>query len=223
MPLGIELAASWVSMLSCAEIANEIERSVDFLATSMRDVPERHRSLRVAFDHSWRLLSDEQRGAFAQLSVFRGSFGREAGAAVAGAHLRLLSEFVSKSLVRRSDFGRYELHDLPRQYATEKLADESPDVLASTRERHARYCLARLAERRRVLVSAGVVQARDELRGDVDNPRVAAGWAGANWEGGDARAALAGLNEFFFAHSWFEGAETFERLASVTSAAPGTH
>jgi hypothetical protein len=63
MPLGIELAASWVSMLSCAEIADEIEGNIDFLATSMRDVPERHRSLRAVIDQSWRLLADEQRDA----------------------------------------------------------------------------------------------------------------------------------------------------------------
>ena len=67
LPLGIELAASWVSVLSCAEIADEIERNIDFLATSMRDVPERHRSLRAAFDQSWRLLSREQQGVLAGL------------------------------------------------------------------------------------------------------------------------------------------------------------
>ena len=72
LPLGIELAASWVSMLSCAEIADEIERNIDFLATSMRDVPERHRSLRAAFDQSWRLLSGEQQDVLARLSVLRG-------------------------------------------------------------------------------------------------------------------------------------------------------
>src|SRR5436190_3854592 len=36
MPLGIELAASWVCVLSCAEIADEIEGNIDFLATAMR-------------------------------------------------------------------------------------------------------------------------------------------------------------------------------------------
>src|SRR3954451_23496305 len=112
LPLGVELAASWVSMLSCAEIADEIEQNIDFLATSMRDVPERHRSLRAAFDQSWRLLTDEQQEALARLSVLRGDFGREAPAAVAGADLRLLSNLVSKSLVRRSDFGRYQVHEL---------------------------------------------------------------------------------------------------------------
>ena len=139
MPLGIELAAAWVSMLSCVEIADEIERTVDFLATSMRHVPERHRSRRAGFDQSWRLLSDEQRDAFAKLSVFRGGFDRDAAKAVAGADLRLLSELASKSLVRRPDFGRFELHELLRQYAAEKLGVGSAHASASTRERHARH------------------------------------------------------------------------------------
>ena len=125
MPLGIELAASWVSVLSCAEIADEIEGNIDFLATSMRDVPERHRSLRAVIDQSWRLLTDEQRSAFSRLSVFRGSFDRSAAVAVTGADLRLLSELVSKSLLRRPDFGRFELHELLRQYAAEQLAASS--------------------------------------------------------------------------------------------------
>ena len=184
LPLGIELAASWVSVLSCAEIADEIERNIDFLATSMRDVPERHRSLRAAFDQSWRLLSGEQQDVLARLSVLRGDFGREAAAAVAGADLRLLSDLVSKSLVRRSDFGRYELHELLRQYAAEKLAAGSPDALAATRERHARHYLGVLDERRGALVGKGVVQARDELRRELDNLRVAAEWAVADLGGG---------------------------------------
>ena len=221
LPLGIELAASWVSMLSCAEIADEIEQNIDFLATSMRDVPERHRSLRAAFDQSWRLLSGDQQDVLARLSVLRGDFAREAAAAVAGADLRMLSELVSKSLVRRSDFGRYELHELLRQYAAEKLAAESPDALAATRERHARHYLGALAERRSALIGSGVAQARDELRRELDNLRIAAEWAVVAWTDDEARDVLAGLNEFFFAHSWFDGAETFERLVSVVAGTNG--
>ena len=48
--------------------------------------------------------------------------GREAAAAVSGADVRLLSELVSKSLVRRTDFSRARLHGLLRQYAAERLA-----------------------------------------------------------------------------------------------------
>src|SRR5207249_3468480 len=73
-----------------------------------------------------------------------------------------------------------------------------------------------LNDRRGALVGTGVVQARDELRRELDNLRVAAEWAVLNWAEDEARAVLAGLNEFFFAHSWFDGAETFERLVSVT-------
>ena len=221
LPLGIELAASWVSMLSCAEIAGEIERNIDFLATSMRDVPERHRSLRAAFDQSWRLLSGEQQDVLARLSVLRGDFGRDAAAAIAGADLRLLSDLVSKSLVRRSDFGRYDVHELLRQYAAEKLAAESPDALSTTRERHARHYLGALDQRRSALLGKDVAQARDELRRELDNLRIAAEWAVLTWAEDDAREVLAGLNEFFFAHSWFDGAETFERLAAIARAASG--
>jgi predicted ATPase/class 3 adenylate cyclase len=215
LPLGVELAASWVSMLSCAEIADEIERNIDFLTTSMRDVPDRHRSLRAAFDQSWRLLSGDQQDVLARLSVLRGDFGRDAAAAIAGADLRLLSDLVSKSLVRRSDFGRYELHELLRQYAAEKLTAESADALSEARERHARHYLEALAERRSALMGSGVAQARDELRRELDNLRIAAEWAVVAWTDDEARDVLAGLNEFFFAHSWFDGAETFERLVSV--------
>jgi len=74
MPLGIELAASWITMLSCREIAEEIERSMDFLSTRMKDVPDRQRSLRATFEHSWLLLSREEREALMKLAIFRGGF-----------------------------------------------------------------------------------------------------------------------------------------------------
>jgi predicted ATPase/class 3 adenylate cyclase len=222
LPLGIELAASWVSMLSCTEIAKEIERNIDFLATSMRDVPDRHRSLRAAFDYSWKLLACEQQEALARLSVFRGDFDRVAAAAVAGADLRVLSALVSKSLVRRTDFGRYALHELLRQYSAERLTVQSPDAVAAIRERHARHYLGMLEERRGALVGKDVVRARDELRRELDNLRFAAEWAVTTWPEDEARDVLAGLNKFFFAHSWFDGAETFEHLAAVASDPSGS-
>ncbi len=50
MPLGIELAAAWSEMLSPDEIAGEIERSLDFLESDFRDLPDRQRSLRAVFE-----------------------------------------------------------------------------------------------------------------------------------------------------------------------------
>ena len=212
MPLGIELAASWVSVLSCAEIADEIEGNIDFLATSMRDVPERHRSLRAAIDQSWRLLTDEQRSAFSRLSVFRGSFDRAAAVAVTGADLRLLSELVAKSLLRRPDFGRFELHELLRQYAAEQLA-ASPGEEADARERHARHYAAMLLERQAALLGPELAVARDELRGELDNLRAAVEWILVEDDEQVALSVLEAFYTFLWMHSWFEGAETLERLA----------
>src|SRR4029079_1056240 len=89
MPLGIELAASWVRVLSCQEIVSEVENNLDFLATSLRNVPERHRSMRAVFEHTWNLLSDQEQYVLGRLAIFQGGFGRAAAEYVAGATLSL--------------------------------------------------------------------------------------------------------------------------------------
>src|SRR5690606_29922235 len=76
MPLGLELAASWVDILSLPDIADEIDSSLDLLETDMRNVPQRHRSIRAVFDYSWQQLSQAEQSVFAQFAVFRGGFSR---------------------------------------------------------------------------------------------------------------------------------------------------
>lgn len=91
LPLAIELAVSWLKSLSCRDIIEQIEHGVDFLITRNRDVPERHRSIRAVFDHSWKLLSDDERLVFPRLSVFRGGFTFDAAVKIADADLMTLS------------------------------------------------------------------------------------------------------------------------------------
>jgi len=52
--------AAWVRERSCREIAAEIQRSLNLLNTTLRDVPARHRSVQAAFDYSWNLLLEER-------------------------------------------------------------------------------------------------------------------------------------------------------------------
>ena len=113
--------AAWVRLLPCHEIAAEIERSYDFLATTPRNVPARQRSLRAGFEHSWRLLSPAARAVLLALSVFAGGFLRKAAEAVAGAGLQDLAALMAKSLVARTSESRYDLHPIVREYAAEKL------------------------------------------------------------------------------------------------------
>ena len=214
MPLGIELAASWVSVLSCAEIADEIERNIDFLATSMRDVPERHRSLRAAFDQSWRLLTGEQRSASSRGSrCSAADFDREAAVAVAGADLRLLSELVCE--VARAPLGLRPLR-AARAAAPVRgraAAPRHPARRRDARERHARHYAAMLMERQAALMGPELAVARDELRGELDNLRAAAEWILAEDDEQVALPVLEAFYTFLWMHSWFDGAETLERLA----------
>jgi predicted ATPase len=175
MPLGIELAAAWVPVLSCREIAQEIERGLDFLATSMRDLPQRQRSLRATFEHSWNLLAANERNVLCRLAVFQGGFEREAAAEVAGATLPVLLALVSKSLVRHREEGRYDLHEVIRQYALAHLAGDPQHT--AVRDRHADTYLARLREQEKSLKSAAQREALRELTGEIDNIRVAWAWA----------------------------------------------
>jgi predicted ATPase/transcriptional regulator with XRE-family HTH domain len=122
LPLAIELAASWTRMLSSREIARELEKSLDFLETRQFDVPQRHRSIKTVFDHSWKLLSRNESELLRKLSVFEGGFTREAALNVADASLFLLSSLVDKSLLRYSkNPDRYDLHQLVRTYALTQL------------------------------------------------------------------------------------------------------
>jgi len=138
IPLGILLAAAWTETLSLQEIADEISRSIDFLSTEWRDVPPRQRSIRAVFDYSWNLLSTDERNVFKCLSVFHGGFSREAAQQVAGASLRTLAALVNKSVLRREPGGRYEIHELLRQYAAEKLDEPETTLMHS---RHLDYFL----------------------------------------------------------------------------------
>jgi predicted ATPase/transcriptional regulator with XRE-family HTH domain len=176
IPLGIELAAAWVRTLPLGEIAAEIAHDLDFLTTSARDVPERHRSLRVVFDHSWSLLPSSEQRALRQLSVFQGGFSREAARQVAEIDLRILDNLIDKSLVRRSESARYDLHELARGYAGAHLAKQ-PDEEVAVQERHSRFFLSLVRGSGRDLHSSRQGTALARLSPEMANIRSAWTWA----------------------------------------------
>ncbi len=191
MPLGIELAATWLRTHSCDEIAAEIERDLGFLHTTARGLPERHRSLRAVFEHSWQLLDTEERTLLGQLAVFRGGFHRDAAEQVTGASRGRLATLSAKSLLRRSQGGTYDLHEVIRQYAWEKLHEL--ELATVTRARHLAY-YTRLAQTAAPALW-GVHQDvwLEQLEQEHDNLRAALVWsleAGDQWLGLQLAAAL---------------------------------
>lgn len=216
MPLGIELAASWVHVVPCREIAAEIARSMDFLKSGVRNVPERHRSLRAVFEHSWRLLDDQEKDAMRCLSVFRGGFHREAAEAVAGAPLSVLSALLDKSLLRRTGRrGRYDMHELLRQFAAEKLSSDR-----SRKEevdgRHSAYFCDFLQQHEADLQGSRLQSALARLDADGENVQAAWHWAVAHRESARLGRALDGLCHFYLWRRRFHDGAAACQAAALT-------
>jgi predicted ATPase/DNA-binding CsgD family transcriptional regulator len=175
MPLALELAAVWAKAMPTNEIALEIQRSLGFLSTSLRNVPQRHQSITAVFEQTWRRLSDEEQRVFRALSVFSGGFRREAAQAVADVSLRLLSDLVDKSLLTSQPDGRYQIHELLRQFAEAHL-EGSPDETFRVHDLHAAYYMRFLNERGQDLIGARQREASLEIEADLDNIRAAWSW-----------------------------------------------
>ena len=171
MPLGILLAASWLDTYPLKLICEEIQNSVDILETDLRDVPERQRSIRATFDYSWARLSDTERDILAKMSIFRGGSSPRAALAVTGANPRILQTLMNKSLLMRNKEGRYDIHELLRQYAAEKLTQSGG--VERLRDDHMRYYMNALAEQYKPLQSAGQLEGMKAIRVDFENVRLA--------------------------------------------------
>lgn len=210
-PLALELAATWVRTLSVTEIVHEIERDLNFLSATVRDLPERHRSIRAVFDHSWEMIAVEEQRVLCALAAFRGRFRREAAEQVAGASLTTLSTLVAKSLVRRTSTGHYDLHELVRQYAASKL---SVDEWTSVGERHSRYYLDWLGRNTARLMGNRQKETAAELATQVDNLRAAWDWAIEHRDFTRVRQASIALWYLCELRAWFEDGEKIFRNAA---------
>jgi predicted ATPase len=205
MPLGIELAAAWVGVLTPAEIAAEIRANLDFLSSSLHDIPERQRSIRSIFQSSWDKLSASERDAFAQLSVFQGTFTRDAAQRVTGASLQTLLALVHKTLVQPGMNGRYLVHELLRQFAAEQLG-AVPEAEAAVRERHCAYYVGLLAEQETEINGLRQGEALAVIEQDLYNVRAAWKWASAHGHLEYVDQAMESLCEFYRMRGRFDEA-----------------
>ena len=195
MPLGIVLAASWVSMLGPDEIAHEIQQNVEFLEADMGDLPERHRSIRAACDYSWKLMTEAEQQLFARLGVFQGGFTREAAQAVAGADLRGLMSLGNKSIIERdAETGRYNMHELLRLYAQQRLGPDEAQI----RDVHLQYFLEWAVESVDKRWGNDAAEWFDQTEREMPNVRLAIARAVEN---GDAEIALKLVNALWW--YWF--------------------
>ncbi|MET8122578.1 BTAD domain-containing putative transcriptional regulator [Micromonospora sp. NPDC005189] len=203
VPLAIELAARWVRSASPVAIADRLADGLELLETTAPDVERRHRSLRSVIDWSWQLLTDEERRALRRLSVLRGSFDLAATSAVAGAGLPVLASLVDQSLVAVRGHGRYEMHELLRQYAAECLATD-PAEEAQTRWRHAEHYVALLPPMGEARTEGG-----PSLEAEQENLHAATEWLILDADPTTLDAHLLRLWGLYRRLGWFREAQAF--------------
>jgi tetratricopeptide (TPR) repeat protein len=217
MPLAIELAATWVRVIPCAEIGREIRVDLDMLSRSggalNGKTPGRHDSLNAVFEHSWRLLDQAEQRAYMQLSVFRGGFDREAAHTVAGASLSLLRSLVDKSLLRLTTPGRYDIHTLLRQAANARLAAH-PHLTESARGLHAAYYAKLLFRWKDAFMGDETRAAIAAVGPEIDNIRAAWRWAVEHEDLKALAWGVAPLSRYYLLQGPFaEGASVFGQAA----------
>jgi predicted ATPase len=177
IPLAIELAAARVRSQSPAELADLFERT---------GTPGGYEPLRRAIEWSHGLLSDAERTALRDASVFAGTFDRAAAEAVINVGpgiVDLLDALVDLSLLIAEDVDgttRYRLLETIRQFAAEHL--DASGKAAPCRDRHALYYVE-FAER----AHAGILTKEEALwtarvLDELDNLRAVLGWVTARGE-----------------------------------------
>jgi len=218
MPLALELAAAWLKMLSMKEVADEIEKGIDILADQYGGDPGRHASVRAIFLETWQRLTKDERALLKQLAVFRGGADRDAITSVIGAGLPLLARLVNKALLRTTHQLRYRMHELIRQYAEERLAD-NPKREAEARERHARYYLDWMGRQIDRLRSAEQADACRAITANTDNIRAAWRWAVAAKRVDLLRGAIRSVSLFCDLRGYFQdGLQLFDAAREMIAA-----
>ena len=222
MPLAIELAAAWRRSLDCQTIAAEIERDLEFLTTRFRNVPARHRSIQAIFDQTWAQLTVAEQAVFKRLSVFQGEFARKAAQAVAGASLATLSLLVDKSLLRVADNGRYQIHELLRQYAAEHLAQNEAEAVQCQTD-HAIYYLEFLYHLRGNIRGHRQLEVIQAIKNELTNVRVAWLQAVAQADAPALEKACDTLGYFYqYTGNYVEGLQLTSQATAVLQAQPSS-
>jgi tetratricopeptide (TPR) repeat protein len=127
--------------------------------------------------------------------VFEGGFGQEAAEMVADADLRDLRQLVQKSLLQRAERGRYDVHELLRQYASERLVEMHAEE--AVRSRHGRYYAEALQRWGHELVGARQLDALSEMDSEIRNVRAAWEWAAGHRLANQQLQGMEGLCRYY--------------------------
>jgi DNA-binding SARP family transcriptional activator/predicted ATPase len=193
LPLGLELAATWIRDFDVATLAAEIERDISLLATDLQDVADRHRSIFVMFEYSWKLLSAAEQAVLPLLALFRGGFTTAAARDILDASPLVLTRLRYKTLLQWQGNGRFDMHELIRQIAAMHQGEAAP----SARRSYVRYYCGLLRAQAPRLVTYDALQAGQLLTADIENVRQAWQWGISQQQFAELRQAARALARFY--------------------------
>jgi predicted ATPase/class 3 adenylate cyclase len=182
LPLGIELAAARVGLLTPGTIAERLARRLPLPGSAARDLPDRQRTVRETIDWSYELLDPPTQRLFASLSVFAGDWDLGAAESVCGPAGEIgigvldgIAHLVDQSLVRALTTGpatRFTMLQTIRDFAADRLQELGQT--ADLGRRHAVHFLAlsesaavHLPGRDQVAWLARLTEERDNIRAAI--------------------------------------------------------
>ena len=224
MPLGIELAAAWVSMFSLEELAAQIEYNYRFLSSDQSGEILATRNIQAVFDYFWDLLSGTEQAVLTRLTTFQHEFSSEAARQVADASPFFLGGLTTRVFLTRSAAGFFQMHDLVRQYAAARLAAD-PEARANAYLAHCRYYLEFLRSLTIHLRGNRQKEAQRDITAALPNIQAAWDWAIRNRQYALLRDSVDAIFLFFVNQGSFrEAARMFDDSLSLLEAtAQGEH
>lgn len=184
LPLALELCAAQTDLHALPQLLAQLhDHRLDLLVDGAHDLPPQQRTLRRAIQHSYTLLSEEERTLFCSLGIFAGGFDLEMVEIVMRWETeKLHSTFhalIGKSLVRvettPSSVQRFLLLETLREYALEQLRMQGEETLL--RERHFAAYLQLFCSADSHLRGVDAATWLDRLRPEIENLRAALQWS----------------------------------------------
>jgi predicted ATPase/DNA-binding CsgD family transcriptional regulator len=218
LPLAIELAAARSNTLPPASLLDRLDRRLPLLTGGPHDQPDRLRTMRLAIDWSYGLLTAREQSLLQRLSIFAGGATLEAieqvcnvDGALGGDALDLVSSLVDKSLLVPTgcdDFPRFAMLETIREYCGDRFqhAPERATVYSAL----AAYLLDLAGQDDPLAAGREQAEWLDRLEAEHANLQAALDWLDAAGEGDRFRALAHALWHFWWVRGYVD--EAWPRL-----------
>lgn len=221
-PLAIELVASTISGPASEELVDRINEDINSFINAFSNPNPQHRSLKVVFDVSWKMLSDLQQQVLAKLSIFQGSFELSDAEEILNVDRKIFYELIDKSLLRQQEDKRCDMHEIIRRFSQEKLEEFGDYTLL--RNQHAQFYNHQLSHRSHALLIEKQNGLFDWIDRELENVNSAWNWFLQKEEYKKLEKNVDIIYQFFNVRSrflegigWFQDTEKHVELFSESS------